>query len=189
MKKTICLLLIFVASFGYSYAGNPYSFKHDKGYRGFLDYGYTIGLSDFKHFGRLDLSTSHGYQFSRYFFLGVGAGYQFCDVLEMPIIPVFVDARLNLMDGRISPYIGLKAGYSFDIGTDNRDKFEGAGMGFYFVPNIGVRMVLRKNLAANLSFGYTHQIIDYIDNSILINTINNDKESWEGLTIKAGIEF
>lgn len=189
MKKTVCSLLILLFSFAYSYAGGRYSFSSGKGYRGFLDFGYTIGIGNFKGLGRLDLSTSHGYQFNPYFFLGAGIGYQHCDKVNLGAIPVFIDSRFNLMKRRITPFLGLKAGYSFDTGNDDRYQLDGPGYGFYFVPSVGARLILRKNLAVNLSVGYTRQVIDYAQYLYNNGGDYSDKESWDGISIKAGIEF
>lgn len=188
MKKAICVLFVFVMSLGCSYAAGRYSFKPERGYHGFLDFGYTIGTGDFHGIGRTDFSTSHGYQFNPYFFLGAGVGYQYCDKADFGVIPVFLDARYNMMKGRITPFLGLKAGYSFDTGYDGDELSEG-GLGFYCVPSVGVRIILRRNFAANLSLGYTHQVIDYDDYASRGYGIYGDKESWEGVSIKAGIEF
>ena len=68
MKK-IYLFLIVICSFALSANAQNVS---GKCYRGFADLGYTIGLGDYK-MGRFEINTSHGYQFSPYFFLGAGA--------------------------------------------------------------------------------------------------------------------
>ena len=47
-----------------------------KCYRGFADLGYTIGLGDYE-MGRVEINTSHGYQFSPYVYLGAGLGFHF----------------------------------------------------------------------------------------------------------------
>lgn len=46
------------------------------GYRGFVDFGYTVGLGDYG-VGRIELTTSHGYQFNPYFFAGIGTGIHY----------------------------------------------------------------------------------------------------------------
>lgn len=40
-------------------------------YKGYVDAGYSIGIGDYE-FGRVEINTSHGYQFTPYFFLGAG---------------------------------------------------------------------------------------------------------------------
>ena len=44
-----------------------------KGYRGLVDIGYTIGVGDFDN-GRFEITTSHGYQFNSWLFIGGGMG-------------------------------------------------------------------------------------------------------------------
>lgn len=47
-----------------------------KGYHGFADLGYTIGVGDYD-FGRIEISTTHGYQVNPYLFVGGGVGFHF----------------------------------------------------------------------------------------------------------------
>ena len=45
------------------------------GYRGFVDFSYSLGVGDFgKNHDRVNLMTSHGYQFVPQFFAGIGIG-------------------------------------------------------------------------------------------------------------------
>lgn len=44
-----------------------------RGYRGFVEAGYSVGVGP-QALNRVDISTTHGFQFNKYFFAGVGVG-------------------------------------------------------------------------------------------------------------------
>lgn len=73
-----------------------------KGYRGFLDLGYTTGDD-----GCIQFTTSHGYQLNSYFFFGAGTGVSYFTDSESALIPVFADLRGNFTNGQIVPFIGF----------------------------------------------------------------------------------
>lgn len=66
-----------------------------KGYRGFLDLGYTTGDD-----GCIQFTTSHGYQLNPYFFFGAGTGVSYFTDSESALIPVFADLRGNFTNGK-----------------------------------------------------------------------------------------
>lgn len=144
-------------------------------YRGFVDFGYTQKLGGGAN--RIELTTSHGYQFTPYFFTGAGIGVH-CYLQEsnmwhsdakIPFIPMFVDLRSNLMQGFIVPFIGLKGGYSLVID-------EGLyGGGLYVAPSVGVKYMLSETFALNLSLGYSYQ--------------QDEGDNLSGISIKIGAEF
>jgi len=169
---------------------SPARFVNDDmaGYRGFVDLGYTFGMGDYSNLGRLEVSTSHGYQFNPYFFLGGGVGYQYSEKIELSVIPFFADFRANFMRGKVVPFGGIKAGYA--IGTTSE---ETEGLGFYMNPSVGVKFVLQDNFAINIHMGYTLQLIDYsyyydygygYDDYYYSGT-----ENWGGFSLKVGFEF
>lgn len=143
------------------------------GYRGFVDIGYTEGLRD-SGANRLELTTSHGYQFNPYFFTGMGIGVHYYmsmwrDDINVPFIPLFLDLRGNLMKGPIVPFVGMKLGYTLIIDDGI------LGSGVYIAPSAGVKYVLSESLALNMSLGYSMQI--------------DEGSNIGGFSIKMGIEF
>ncbi len=62
----------------------------DHGYKGFVEGGFTAGLGNWD-FHRLEILTSHGYQFSPYLFVGGGLGFQYYTLPEWFELPLFVD--------------------------------------------------------------------------------------------------
>lgn len=174
-----------------------------KGYRGFVDVEYYLTI-DARSKSRFGFSTSHGYQVLPYLYVGAGVGMQFItDMLDpsegvwsykrktfMPI-PVFADVRMDLLKNKISPYLDVRAGKVFG------DK----AFGLMFNPSVGCRYELNKNIALNLSLGYSLQSTDLypiLDEYTILHkdgvASNNTSAYWENnpyhsLSIKVGVEF
>lgn len=168
------------ATYSDPYRNTSYLKKHYDitGYRGFVDLGYTIGLGDFG-IGRIEATTSHGYQFNPHFFFGAGSGihYYCTDGAEDIVVPLFLDFRGNFTKGAIVPFGGIKAGYSF-VATESFEDF-----GAYLAPAIGVKFMMSKRAAFNLSLGYTFQFAEVYD------YYYTSTENTGGLSFKAGFEF
>lgn len=150
------------------------------GYKGFVDLGYTAGVGDYSA-GRMELTTSHGYQFNPYLFLGAGTGFQYYHEGETFTLPIFADIRANFMKGPIVPFVGFKAGYTLAF-------FDGiSGLGAYLAPNVGVKFAVSPNTALNFTLGYTGQIakIEYYDSY----DYYSGHITLSGISFKIGLEF
>ena len=86
MKKIFLLMAVVMTAF------TSFAQEQGKGYRGFAELGYGIGVGDYE-FGRFSIETSHGYQFNHYFFLGAGVGFQFSSKYETPGMEYALDKR------------------------------------------------------------------------------------------------
>lgn len=119
----------------------------NKGYRGFVDIGYTIGVGDYGNgVDRPEFSTSHGYQFCPYIFAGAGVGAHYYFDAEVVEIPIFAHIRSEFLNKPISPFVDFKVGYSvYDV------------KGFYMNPSIGCRFALGSKYGLNFSVGYSMQ--------------------------------
>ena len=85
-----------------------------KGYRGFFDLEFykSIDAISEDHFG---FSTTHGYQFKPWLFVGAGAGmkishnkhckHDFGKKTDFYMFPVFADVRFDLLKSKFSPYL------------------------------------------------------------------------------------
>lgn len=119
-------------------------FAAKPGYAGFVEIGGGIGISPSGGF--VNLTTSHGYQIIPQLFTGIGAGAHFDIGNTLISLPVFADIRYNILNSNITPFIGVKVGYSLlDV------------QGVYFSPSLGCRFGLSENAAINLSFSYQLQ--------------------------------
>lgn len=170
--------------------------KIQTGYHGFADLGYTIGIGDYT-FDRFELSSSHGYQFSPYFFLGGGLGFHFMkkyETLHMDIpldcrdfmidIPIYAETRITFINGNISPFISGRGGYYL---THNG--------GIYLNASIGCRFAIGTNNAINVFIGYSNENLEF-ETFEKFNSSNNMNYSTEkrklpteGISIKVGYEF
>ena len=189
MKKIFFLLAMIMVSAG-CFA------QSSKGYHGFADLGYTIGVGDYD-LGRFEISTTHGYQVNPYFFVGGGVGFHFMQSYKtkgMDIslderdskvsIPLFADFRGTFTKRKFAPFVDLKLGYF----VTNNDSFYG---------NIsaGCRMLTKGSQAISLSIGYTYEKLEFetfdrFTSSTSMNyTRSPRKLDCEGISIKLGYEF
>lgn len=170
-------------AFGIARPSHDYKFTRPTGYRGFVDFGGVIGTGDFSGVGRMELSTSHGYQFNPHIFFGGGMAAQYNFDGDVLVLPLYADFRYNLLPGRITPFAGLKMGYS--VATDFHEM---EGLGFYCLPSVGARFMVKDNLALNLSLGYTIQSVEafHYHNG---HYYYSDWMNWGGVALKVGVEF
>lgn len=159
-----------------------YSYFPNKGYKGFIDLGYSFGTSSkvgsYKLDGedRFEFSTSHGFFINPYAFIGLGLGFHYYfgsddsyyngyyyesdGVLE---IPIFAHFRSHFIDAKVSPFADIKLGYTVHDVT-----------GLYFCPSIGCRFAKGSRSSFWLSLGYSVQKIDesYYDTSASSNAVS-----------------
>lgn len=156
---------------------NTNEYRIKRGYRGFVETGYIIGV-DKSNFGRLELITTHGYQFNKILFAGLGAGIGYWTEGKETAVPLYVDVRTDIPTGnKISPYFDVK------VGTDvSTEKFCG-----YVNISVGCRFHINNNLAFNVGVGYLYQ--DYQAEYYIGESKKKDVVSTDGVSIKAGIEF
>lgn len=128
-----------------------------KGYKGFIDFGYIVDLSDYDA-NKVEISTSHGYQFNNYFYLGGGVAADFYTDADLIAVPIFVDFRANFINKKVTPFADIKTGYS--VGD-----VEGA----YVSTGIGVRFSLK--MVKKLSISNWNIIISSIMTMVIIHTI------------------
>lgn len=167
-----------------------------KGYRGFADVGYSIGTSDYD-FGRVTISTSHGYQFNPYIFLGAGVGLQFSssyktkdmdialDERESKVdIPIFANIHSTFLKKKFSPFADLRAGC-----------YVNNGGGLYFNLAVGCRMATVGKQGAYISLGYSAEKLEFetFDRFINYTSLNYTREPRKldtySINIKLGYEF
>ena len=178
-----------------NYNNRQYSSFPNKGYKGFIDLGFSYGTNssvkynnqktNFGGVHRFEFSTSHGFFISPYAFLGLGAGihfytgysdddgnYQSFDEIDLAI-PIFAHVRTHFIDKKVSPFVDVKLGYSVHEIT-----------GTYFSPSVGCRFTKGSRSAFWISMGYTLQQsseeIDYYDNA---------STNFDAFSIKVGWDF
>lgn len=151
MKKSLLLLTFLLSVASICFAGTP-----RRGYRGFVDWGFSIGdafcnnMNCYEPYGdpviresQLFLeviNTTHGYQFNNHFFAGIGFMLSISHGNEM--IPVYADFRYDDTFGKFSPFFDFRLGF-------NENK------GVYVSPTIGYKFSLGKRMNLNLGLGLT----------------------------------
>ena len=154
-----------------------------RGYRMMVDAGASsISGSDFGFFpGWVDenkvsnlflpfrayVSTTHGYQFNNYVFLGGGVEFG-CFNTDALTIPIFADLKVNFTNADVSPFAELKGG-----------AFVGRFYGMYLTRALGVRIRLKKLDAINVAIESTEHK----------SRKPNYKGTYTGIMIRVGYEF
>ena len=164
-----------------------YSYFPNRGYKGFIDLVYSYGTSskvgtyDLPGENRFEISTSHGFFFSPYMFVGLGVGLHvytgynednnyYSYEKETIEIPIFAHIRSHFIDAKVSPFVDIKLGYSvYDI------------TGTYFSPSLGCRFAKGSRSAFWISLGYT---VQYIDKSYFNTSANS-----QAFSMKVGWDF
>lgn len=181
MKKLVLILAMIVATLGAS-AQSYRGFLFLNAGMGTSGENFMIEgeeISNFKPMVSFGLSTSHGCQITPFLFAGLGVGAYLPvvkgdldptdsysedtteGVFNALYIPIFADVRWDiLLQKKVSPYIGVKAGYQVgvDLGGEihgNHTAFASEPQsGFYFEPSIGVRFRTGSSRGINLGFSY-----------------------------------
>lgn len=174
-----------------------------KGYRGFVDVEYYLSI-DANSKSRFGFSTSHGYQFFPYLYVGAGVGMQFITNVLNPEnayirytrktiipIPVFADVRLDLYKYKFCPFIDMRIGKTFG----------NKAFGLMFNPSVGCRIELKNNFAMNIGVGYSLQSTDLYPIYGEYTILHKDNEPsgdnypywannpYHSLSFKLGVEF
>ena len=146
-------------------------------YKGFVEAGYVKGIGNYNA-DFLGFSTSQGFQYSSWFFMGVGIGAdvlfshtsdswgQDWDDWDSPgvMIPLFTDFRFNIGGQKgASFFIDLKVGCSFLIGKDYiriNDGYLTNQEYFYLRPSLGVRIPTNsQNPKQAFNIGVQYQLL------------------------------
>lgn len=195
MKKLIITLLLSIPCLVYAQG-------LQKGYRGMVDLGYCIYTSQL-HPSTVEITTSHGYQFNPYIYLGAGLGFditgecKYGDISGRPYnkreskvdIPLFFNARANFTKTKFSPFADARIGAY--VNNDGN---------IYANLALGTRYGISDDLGLSLSVGYelrkvTVQQINMTTGSKYNNYqydfyyTDRTGEDVSGFIIKVGVDF
>ena len=110
-------------------------------YKGFADIGLGSTFTNGESATTFTLTTSHGVQLNPNAFIGAGIGVNLATTSitdgSTVICPIFAQARYNILNTRISPYIDFKGGGSV-----------GDFKGGYVEPSFGVSMPVANRFAS-----------------------------------------
>lgn len=110
MKRILIsvLFLFFAAvSFGQNSGGLQ------KGFKGVFEPAYQFGVGEFG-LDRFKVNLTYGYQFNPYVSFGGGTGMRYYFNNSAAFVPLLADLKINFVDGKVSPYVSVVAGYNFD---------------------------------------------------------------------------
>lgn len=168
-------------------------------YKGFVEVAGVAGIGD-NRANFLELSTSQGFRYSNWFYMGAGMGvavamahqtewlggnstpYPGRDYAKTKcMIPVFSDFRFNIgTGGAASVFIGIRLGAAWLLGSSYLlmdDACMTSETQFYMRPAIGVRIPLAKGGNQAFNAGVTYQMLtsnnNYYrqSNSVTLNNI------------------
>ena len=161
-----------------------------RGYRGFVDASNDVrrtqvftGSTTSYYSG---LQTSHGYQFNPWLFAGAGIGVEYCQKFDSYIIPAFVQGRVDLRLGKLTPFGDVRVGYNLSEGG-----------GAYFSPHIGYRFNWGRKVGINVGAGltlqgYTAAVYDVRlspEGYWTMNYIGDSKECNVYFSFRLGLDF
>lgn len=152
-------------------------------YKGFVEMSGLAGLGH-NRANVIDFSTTQGFQYSSWFFMGVGLGIDVV-MAQQPegwtpdpdygymsrsnaqtkvMIPVFSDFRFNIGDrATTSFFIDIKLGAAWLMGSDYlrmADGFLSNSTQFYMRPTVGLRIPVSRERPDNaVNVGLTYQLI------------------------------
>lgn len=135
----------------------PFHYE-SRGYVNITDFGLLIGTGNDSQNAIFSVSSVNGYTFSSRFITGAGIGIELFETLMMPL---YADARVIILKGRITPYAGLKAGYSFSL----QDPAAGWGEtydtqgGFTWGAGAGIFIWSSDRSSFELNLSYRYQAI------------------------------
>ena len=203
MKKTLFFMIFIFATAIYGYAQEaPAAEQNDdktldsrhqnrrtmRGYKAFYDVEYGFDIDDeekdweggyiagYPHCNNFMISTTQGYQFNNFFFLGGGLGLLRYIDGKKTMMPIFAETSINLLNNkRVMPFLQAR------LGT-----VVGEWGGVYYSAICGVRLKVAQRHAVSLSLIMS----DHFDVESFIND-QDDGISWfaRSLGIKLGFEF
>ena len=185
---------------------SAHSKEPQKGYRQFFDIETSISSWNVAHdyiysesagwsysnvhrksFADVSISSVHGFQFNRHFFLGVGLSAGFSGINDNWFLGAFADVRTDQTFGKYTPYADLR----FGILTH--------AVGLYFSPGIGYRFNVGHRTNLNVGLGMTLQYMGkdraddtfYYDNAgtLLHITVGKDPAIKPYFTFRLGLDF
>ena len=203
MKKALFFMIFIFATAvcGYAQETNVAEHNDDKtldsrhqnrrtmrGYKAFyeVEYGFDIDdeekdweggyIAGYPHCNNFMISTTQGYQFNNFFFLGGGLGLLRYIDGKKTMMPIFAETSINLLNNkRVMPFLQAR------LGT-----VVGEWGGVYYSAICGVRLKVAQRHAVSLSLIMS----DHFDVESFIND-QDDGISWfaRSLGIKLGFEF
>lgn len=166
-----------------------------RGYRGFIEWSNDLrseyalwfdGKVRKENLFYTGVSTSHGYQFNPWIFLGGGLMYEKCNNYDRHMQSPFVHGRTDLKFGSFTPFGDVRLGYNLSDGG-----------GVYYSQNIGYRFNWGRKMGVNLGLGLTLQgykydvVVPYVtpEGYNTLTTVGNGRNCNVYFSFRVGIDF
>lgn len=174
-------------------------------YRGTVDVSYINGLGG-KQANFLEISTTQGFKYNSWFFMGLGAGidYMHTSVNANPympdtheftqsaaMVPLFTDFRFNIGNQQsTNAFFDVKIGAAFYVSNNYilvGDGYINSSESFYLKPSFGVRIpISSKNQKQAVNVGISYQLLT---NSYWYNPGQRYSATLNGLGATVGFEW
>ena len=150
--KRFLLLLVLLGAVVINAEAQEYRYAK-RGYFGTANVSYIL-WDDYNHPIGIGAEVINGYAFNKWFMLGAGVGanlmsykgYENECVVEA-VIPIFIHARFNILDRRVTPFFSLGVGGGILVDNYN----SGVASALYLDPKLGVAVHLKNG--GTIDFG------------------------------------
>jgi len=135
----------------------PFSYE-PKGYVNLTDFGVLAATGHNNQNAIFSVTSVNGYSFASRFIAGAGIGIE---LFESVMLPLFADARIILARSRITPFAGLKAGYSFALEDPAGywgESYNSSG-GFTWGTGAGILIWVSDRSSFEINLAYRYQAI------------------------------
>lgn len=178
MKYISCIVCLIIL------AGSSVKLYSQSGHEMSVSAGAAIGVGTYSN-TTYSATIVEGYRFNKYIFTGIGVGFGYSNVLyesyvdmrgitkyrnSACLVPVFLNVKANLPCGKISPFVSLNLGYTFDL---NRNF--GNAQGFMIEPALGIDYNLTGRKAIYFLVGFNLQRGEYS----IVRDMGNAGEDWD----------
>lgn len=171
------------------FAGSSVKLYSQSGHEMSVSAGAAIGAGTYSN-TTYSATIVEGYRFNKYLYTGIGVGFGYSDMLyevdfegdgvikyrnNAYLVPIFLNVKATLPCGKISPFVSLNLGYTFDL---NRNFSEAPG--FMVEPAVGIDYNLNSKKAIYFLVGFNLQHGDYS----IVKDMGNADGDWD-LIIKS----
>ncbi len=196
------ILLFFVLS---TFISIPSINAQNKGYEKSIEIGYSVGVAKYNN-DNIHLSIINGYRFNNTLYAGIGVGVGYSNSLDgidistlrytteyrtdAILLPIYGNIKANLSnDTKISPFLSLNIGYTFDANQYLRD-----APGFFLQPNFGVDFKITDQTSIYGLVGINLQHFEYTYTRNIGSTtsdweITTKSEMFKAIDLKIGFKF
>jgi len=159
-----------------------------KGYVNITDFGMLIGTGNNSQNAIFSISSFNGYGFSSRYIAGVGIGVELFETL---MLPLYVESRWVITRSKFTPFLSLKAGYSFALEDPESywgETYNSTG-GYLCGIGLGVLIWINNRNAFEINIQYRYQDIRTIRTFEWSDQTSTLTQKYNRLEVKFGFLF